>query len=391
MKMKWILALMVIATFFLVGCGKKGPTIKLTSIFDGSTVDLCEPIVRKYLSAEKEEEQIKALLEKENEDYEHQAVTFSWESDGSTKFILYIADNEAFENAYEFETTRTELTTKAGVLVPGTTYYWKVVGDIEGSTSKVDTFQTLDAPVRFISTAKIPNVRDLGGWKTESGKKVKYGLLYRGGKTNPNGGNSCMEYDEELFAKTLGIKTEIDLRTQDSDDGKQTESVFGTRVAYQKTTLTQYSYIFPSFEQTEPIKRKYNTSSQQSIQAIFKLLSNEKNYPMFIHCNAGADRTGTVAFLINGVLGVSYEDLTRDFELSKGRYRSQIENDVFTDDGVLQDNAGNYIAWDKMYRTMLEEYGTADGTLASAIENYLITVCNVDKQDIEKLKSIMLE
>ena len=70
-------------------------------------------------------------------------MSFSWTSDESSKYTLYIADNEEFENAYEFETTQTELKTGVGVLIPGKTYYWKVMGDAKGSTSKVDTFQTL--------------------------------------------------------------------------------------------------------------------------------------------------------------------------------------------------------------------------------------------------------
>lgn len=78
------------------------------------------------------------IKERENKNYTHQTVSFSWESDGSSKYTLYIADNQEFENAYEFETTQTELKTGVGVLIPGKTYYWKVVGDIEGSTSKVD-------------------------------------------------------------------------------------------------------------------------------------------------------------------------------------------------------------------------------------------------------------
>ena len=58
---------------------------------------------------------------------------------------------------------------------------------------------------------------------------------------------------------------------------------------------------------------------------------------------------------------------------------------------VMQDNADNYIAWGKMYQTMMQDYGTEDGTLASAIENYLVTVCKVKKEEIESMKSIMLE
>lgn len=392
MKMNvFILVLVLAGLLCLTACGSKEPTIELTSAYAGSTVDLCDPEVRAYLNAETEEEQIKALLEKEEKNHSHQTVSFSWTSDESSKYTLYIADNEEFENAYTFETTQTEMKTGTGVLVPGKTYYWKVVGDAKGSTSKVDTFQTLDAPVRFITTTDIPNVRDLGGWQTQDGKTVKYGLVYRGGKTNTASTNGCSEFDKELFANTLGIETEIDLRTQDSDDGGQSRSVFGDGVFYYKTTLTQYSYIFPDFEQTEPYTRSYDSRSKYSIREIFRVLADEENYPIYIHCNAGADRTGTVAFLINGVLGVSYEDLTRDFELTSGRCRSEIVDGKFTGDGVMQDDEGNYIAWGKMYQTMMQDYGTEDGSLASAIENYLITVCKVKKEEIESMKSIMLE
>ena len=395
MKMKYLLIL-IILLLCMVACGKQEATIELTHAYDGATVDLCEPEVRAYLNAETEEEQVTALLVKEGKTYEHQTVSYSWESDGSTKYTLYIADNQEFENAYTFETTQLQMQTEVGVLVPGKTYYWKVVGDKAGRTSKVDTFQTLDAPVRFITTAAIPNVRDLGGWQTEDGKKVKYELIYRGGKTNTISANECLEVDAKSFAETLGVKTEIDLRTQDADDGYQNSSIFGNDVFYYKTTLTQYNYIFPDFKQTKPYQRNYDKRSKYTIREIFRVLSDEDNYPIYFHCNAGADRTGTVAFLINGVLGVPYKDLTRDFELtsfssSGNRYRSKIENGAFTEDGVMQDDMGNYVAWDKMYQTMMADYGTEGGTLASAIENYLVTVCKVKEQDIETLKSIMLE
>ena len=37
---------------------------------------------------------------------------------------------------------------------------------------------------------------------------------------------------------------------------------------------------------------------------------------VYYHCNAGADRTGVLSFIIEGLLGVSESDLAKDYELT---------------------------------------------------------------------------
>lgn len=396
-KRFFVVLLCILMAFQVVGCEKQEELqIQLKNAYNGETVDLCCQGVREYLNATEESEQISILSKHKGQDMAFQTITFSWEGDGvSRNYSVYFSEDEAFEDPIVYETTDTYIS-MMGCFVPGTTYYWKVVGDAEGSTSAVDTFATLDAPVRYISTVNIPNVRDMGGWETEDGKRVKYELLYRGGKTNPNGGNECAPEDKELFTERLGVRTEIDLRTPNEDDGKQTSSVFGIGIRYYKTPLTQFCYIYPEFEQTEPVSRTYDSRSKYSIQLIFEALGDEKNYPIYFHCNAGADRTATVAFLINGLLGVSYEDLTKDCELttfskSGARWRSSVTDGKFDSTGVFQDDTGNYVAWGKMYDMMMQNYGTGDGKLSSAIENYLKTVCDVEQETIDSVRNIMLE
>ena len=173
--------------------------------------------------------------------------------------------------------------------------------------------------------------------------------------------------------------------------------MFGEGVAYYKCTYGQYNYIFPDFKEERPVTREFKEISKASAKEIFELLANEDNYPVFYHCNAGADRTGTLTFLINGLLGVSYEDLTKDFELTSfseagARYRSMVTPEgTFDDSGVFQNNQGNYVAWDKMYDFMMETYGTGDGKLSSAIENYLVTVCEIEEATLDSIRSILLE
>ncbi len=374
--------LIMMILFSLAGCNKEAGT------------DICDPLIREYLDAKTPEEQAAALTRGDGIRATHQVLSFTWEATDSKRYKVYFADNKAYENARIYETSVASIVPD-GIFIPGKTYYWKVEGDTEGAPIHEATFTVMDAPVRFITTSQVPNVRDLGGWETTDGKRVKYGLIYRGGMTNPSQNNNFPEKDVILFRDTLGIQTEIDLRTPRVDDRNQTVSILGEDAPYYKLPIHGYCYIIPGFRQTRPVYRAYNSDITDSIREIFHLLANEENYPVYFHCNAGADRTGTLAYLISGVLGVSYEDLTRDFELtsfSQGgrRWRSEIiGGKTFDPSGVMQDDEENYVAWGKMHEMMLEKYPAK--TLSETIEAYLIQACGVPQEDIDSLRNIMLE
>ncbi len=380
-----------------VGCSKNNEeinaTINLVTEYNGDEIDLCNSSVREYLDEEDENEQSDIIYKYSSLNYTGQSNVFIWDSDKSTEYIVYISDNKEMENARTYKTEDIRLDNVVP-LVPGKTYYWKVEGNLEGSTSKIDSFKTKDAPVRFITTDSIVNVRDIGGWKAGD-KTVRYEKIYRGGRTNTYGENECSEEDKKLFSEDLGIRTEIDLRS-DNDDYGQSTSVFGAGVSYYQYSMGSYSYIVPGFYLKNPT-RKYDSNSPISIREIFRILGDENNYPIYFHCNAGADRTGTLAFLINGVLGVSYEDLTRDFELTSftsagNRWRSSIDelDHSFGKSGIMKNDDENYIGWDYFYNQIMKKYGQ-DGDLQKAVEKYLVKVCNVDENNIETLKKMMLE
>jgi protein tyrosine/serine phosphatase len=50
---------------------------------------------------------------------------------------------------------------------------------------------------------------------------------------------------------------------------------------------------------------------------IFSLLADESSYPLVFHCLGGKDRTGVVAALVLGVLGVADEDIARDYAMTE--------------------------------------------------------------------------
>lgn len=338
-------------------------------------VDICDDIIRGYLNAGTADQQFHWLNEYSGTSYDYQTIELDWEYDGSTVFTLTMSENADFSNA--FTSTVKSMFIENTILVPGKTYYWKVTGNITDKALGGGKIKVKNAPVRWIKVEGSGNVRDMGGWNTESGKTVKYEKMYRG---------KALDGISDLGKETirqLGFKTEIDIRA--TRNNPNPPKIVGMNYKF-LSTEAQYDRIFSSHSEAE-VKNNY--------REIFKLLSDEKNYPIYTHCSAGADRTGTFAFITNGLLGVSYEDLTRDFELtsfssSGKRWRGNGDGGTFAANDLEMKVEGNYVAWGKLYNEMMSEYGTGDGKLSSAIENYLISYIGVPKAQIDSFKKIML-
>ncbi len=393
--------LLIFSSLFLslvcVACSNKY-TIDLVDVYDGAEIDLLNTQLRTYLNLENYEEQVKFLVENEGKKYGVEYHKFEWTGDGSEEYTLYFADNKDFENA---DTIRTRNTSYYSMkpFVPGTTYYWKVEGDAtEISRSPIDCFRVKDAPVRIIALLGTSNVRDIGGWETEDGGQVAYEKIYRGSSLNSKEQQPLSEHDMNILKNELGIISEIDLRdiSNNSHIGNcgQTFNMFGEGYPYIQAPFTGYSHLYPEFRHPfETGNRVYDNRTKNALQQIFALLANEDNYPVYFHCMLGDDRTASLAFLINGYLGVSYEDLTRDYEVTSfatgiSRWRGSPDN---FRDGVMQDDHLNYIGWGKMYEDMMKYYATDDGRLSSAIRNYLVNFCEIPEEELVNMYKIMIK
>ena len=165
---------------------------------------------------------------------------------------------------------------------------------------KAGTLKPLDF-LRWIRTrnnsAEAWNVRDLGGWACDGGT-VKYGLLIRGGKLSAA--------DRAVLVGELGIQHDLDLRGREGggsgDEPEMTESPLGNDVWYTRTQ--QYAW--------------YALTPVATWQAYFRCVIDAVTHrePVYFHCTAGADRTGTLACVLEGLLGLSQSDIDKDYELT---------------------------------------------------------------------------
>ena len=167
------------------------------------------------------------------------------------------------------------------------------------SGGKAGTLKPLDA-LRWIRTsagATAWNVRDLGGWACDGGT-VKYGLLFRGGK--------LAAADRTVLVGELGVQHDLDLRGREGggadDEPEMTASPLGSDVWY--TRAQQYAWY-----SLTPIET-WKTYLRCVIDAV------THREPVYFHCTAGADRTGTLACVLEGILGMVQSDIDKDYELT---------------------------------------------------------------------------
>ncbi len=203
----------------------------------------------------------------------------------------------------------------------------------------------------------IYNFRDFGGYKTQNGKKIKKGLLYRSGDLS-----RATDTDLARLA-ALGIKTIYDLRSEGEiqrEPDRIPESVpykwfhipMRPIVEYHGRSLGRLlSLMFGRERRTDYVAvsyqayREYATNYLPQLRALFQRISNPMNLPALIHCSAGKDRTGVVIGLIQLALGITHKQVVDDYLKSNGNLDTYTE-DIFR---RLSKLAYFGIPWKKLY------------------------------------------
>ena len=241
-------------------------------------------------------------------------VNLTWDGGGRATSVL-LSGSPLFTDAREVA-AGVKSPVKVYNLIPGEKYYYKVLGS--GGSVLKQACVTPVGPLRMIrtyesaSTAKVYNVRDLGGWSVPGGRHIAYGKIYRGSSIDDLNSD---RYAKDVILNQLHATIDFDLRGQKGD-----------AVNPQIAGMTYYQLpVKKNFEGgTGETERLYKKAIRQIIAWL------GAGEVIYMHCAAGADRTGTLAFLIEALLGVNESDLSKDFEITSfdakkdRRYRNLI-------------------------------------------------------------------
>lgn len=305
-----LLALCMLAGAFS-GCGSDSSVsadkVKITLCEPGDSVSVHTGLQGAYL--EEPYGMVLSYAQGKSERSKPEPICFTWEVEADesfgepTGYIFRCGLKSDLSDATAVTLTEPEY--KMTNFLLGQKYYWSVTAVYPSGeyTGEIADFTTETTAPRNLDVSGVTNVRDMGGWKTENGGTVKQGLLFRCGRLNENDSDQKKITDEgiQTMLGTLGIKSDIDLR-KDGENGGITVSPLGDGVKYYHCPMGYDGDIMAI--NTEMLKN------------VLVILSDESNYPAIFHCSIGTDRTGMVAFVINALLGVSADDLYRDYSYS---------------------------------------------------------------------------
>ncbi len=270
---------------------------------------------------------------------------------------------------------------------------------------------------RILNIPGMYNLRDMGGYLTNDGRRVKWGMLYRGDQLYN------MDPKGMTYLESLGFKTIIDFRSKKEIDE------YPNKVP--KTVLNEYNFspeaaiaILAGRLQNNEFESEADLMKEIAREALqhdvnagdSKMINQQRNFvenadaivafknttqtaiklenaPLFQHCKGGKDRTGFSAMIQLALLGVKKEYLIYDYMLTRKaraeknkryyqRFLELTENATYANYFYsLFDTKEEYIK--EAIKSIFEKY--------NSIEEYVQEVYEITVDEISDFKNSFLE
>ncbi|MDR3303474.1 MAG: tyrosine-protein phosphatase [Treponema sp.] len=169
---------------------------------------------------------------------------------------------------------------------------------------------------KLIPLEKVYNMRDLGGYATEDGRRVCFGKLYRSGELHKAGPSDKAALEERRARTIVDFRGEAEITAHPDLTLSQAKNV---ALSISPGSMFDLERIGKDISGEAFMTELYGVivdAARAQYRAFFRLLADAVNTPLLFHCSAGKDRTGIGAALIYAALGVERETIYADYLLS---------------------------------------------------------------------------
>lgn len=247
---------------------------------------------------------------------------------------------------------------------------------------------------RNVNIPGIQNFRDLGGYPSYPNKKqLRWGMLYRSAQID------SLECYSRRELQNIGIRTIIDLRAEAELKG-HTPLQPGFNVVHIPIATGDMEETLKGIEEktiqgdtvyriVERMNRELVTNYHKEFRRMFDILLDKDNYPVVIHCTSGKGRTGIAAALILAAIDVNSDIIMEDYRLSNDYFNiPRASKHAYQLPACSQEAITTlYSAREDFLNAAKEEVERQYGD----VETYLQKAIGLKKEEIKRLKGILLE
>ncbi|MDQ1521428.1 MAG: protein-tyrosine phosphatase, partial [Actinomycetota bacterium] len=170
-----------------------------------------------------------------------------------------------------------------------------------------------------------PNFRDLGGYETSDGLRVRHGQLFRSGVL------SELTDDDIAVLEALGLATVVDLRSAAEIEARPNRIPRGAVAVEVPVTDVSMAptVIAAKLEagETDGLgaemlltgNRAFARELRAAFAEVLQLVMDAARRPIVFHCTAGKDRTGFASAIVLLTLGVLRDTVVDDYLSSNAR------------------------------------------------------------------------
>lgn len=247
------------------------------------------------------------------------------------------------------------------------------------------------------------NFRELGGYLTEDGRKIKWHKLLRSGSM------AQLTKNDVDYLDQYGVRYIVDLRS--SEESSYSPDKYPDKAQYFQDTVYPFSFsLFKNlgiinnmrlgasnmdFGRQTYLQMLLDPHAQAAYRKMFNvLLENDKEGESVVfHCTAGKDRTGVAAFLILSALGVSEKQIVEDYlytNLFFDNYSSETINDALESESQTE-IAQRLNSKTAVIAEIIEVLPKACRVVSGSVEKFLEEKLGMTKAKIERLQELYLE
>jgi protein-tyrosine phosphatase len=171
-------------------------------------------------------------------------------------------------------------------------------------------------PIRRLPLENVKNMRDLGGYSTQSGKTTQFGRLFR------SDAPTALSEKEVRILLDLGVCAAVDLRSGEETEKRPSALKEVAQITYFHCPMAIGNRTPKSKEEVPSLYWEI-VADYPAMNLIMRIIANQTGAVIF-HCTSGKDRTGIVSAILLLLTGVSRSDILADYQVSYTYVREDI-------------------------------------------------------------------